>query len=523
MGQTWDGVNSTCTGTASTYTFDQANALTGTVTFAGQSDWRVPNIRELQTIVNRDAFDPSIDRSAFPATSSSFFWSSTNLSYDLSSAWFVFFYDGYAFGGNRIDYHEVRLVRGGKTVGSLLAISPLASDYVDHGDGTVTHTPTHLMWKKCAEGLSWTGGACSGVAIDASADTAAAYTGTFSGRNDWRIPTEAELLSLVDYSVNYPAINSSFFPGTSSHSFWSGSSHANSGSFQDWSVNFGDGSAKPANRYSGGSLRLVRDTQFDGSPSIGGAEQIIGLIGFSSNTLAVGSVTTVTASGGASGNLVTFGSTTPTICAVSGDTVTGLAFGTCTISANQAGNANYVAAAEVTQTIAVAKLSQSISIGTAPIVTVGGSGTLSAIASSGLPVAFAVTTPTVCSVSDTTVTGLTTGTCTLTAIQTGDASFAAAPQVTYNIAIGKVGAPLLQGWNLLGNATDQTVTVGALFSDTAQITTVWKWDATKSSWLFFSPSLNAVDFTTVRSKVEQNQLVRGGCWLVLQVIGLQGA
>jgi len=51
MGQTWDGVNSTCTGTASTYTFDQANALTGTVTFAGQSDWRVPTIQELQTIL----------------------------------------------------------------------------------------------------------------------------------------------------------------------------------------------------------------------------------------------------------------------------------------------------------------------------------------------------------------------------------------------------------------------------------------------------------------------------------------
>ena len=51
MGQTWDGVNSTCTGTASTYTFDQANALTGTLTFAGQSDWRVPTIQELQTIL----------------------------------------------------------------------------------------------------------------------------------------------------------------------------------------------------------------------------------------------------------------------------------------------------------------------------------------------------------------------------------------------------------------------------------------------------------------------------------------
>src|SRR5665811_1677418 len=51
MGQIWNG--GTCTGATSTYNWDQANALTGTVPFAGHSDWRVPNIRELQTIVDR--------------------------------------------------------------------------------------------------------------------------------------------------------------------------------------------------------------------------------------------------------------------------------------------------------------------------------------------------------------------------------------------------------------------------------------------------------------------------------------
>jgi hypothetical protein len=66
MGQTWDG--NTCIGTASTYTFDGANALTGRVTFAGKNDWRLPNIRELQSIVNRSATDPSIDSFVFPNT-----------------------------------------------------------------------------------------------------------------------------------------------------------------------------------------------------------------------------------------------------------------------------------------------------------------------------------------------------------------------------------------------------------------------------------------------------------------------
>ena len=76
MGQTWTG--STCSGEARTYGPDQINALSGTVTFAGTSEWRLPSIRELQTIVDRSAFDPAIDSVAFPNTPSAFFWSGSS-------------------------------------------------------------------------------------------------------------------------------------------------------------------------------------------------------------------------------------------------------------------------------------------------------------------------------------------------------------------------------------------------------------------------------------------------------------
>src|ERR1035437_9456228 len=59
IGQTWSG--GTCAGTANTYSWAQANALTNTQTFAGQNDWRLPNIRELQTIVDRSVYNPEID------------------------------------------------------------------------------------------------------------------------------------------------------------------------------------------------------------------------------------------------------------------------------------------------------------------------------------------------------------------------------------------------------------------------------------------------------------------------------
>ena len=62
---------------------------------------------------------------------------------------------------------------------------------------------------------------------------------------------------------------------------------------------------------------------------------------------------TVVATGGLSGNPVTFTSATPTVCTVSGSTVSFVGAGTCTINANQAGNANYSAAPEATQSFAV--------------------------------------------------------------------------------------------------------------------------------------------------------------------------
>lgn len=68
-------------------------------------------------------------------------------------------------------------------------------------------------------------------------------------------------------------------------------------------------------------------------------------------SILVGASGLVSASGGGSGNPVVFGSQTPLICSASGDqgaTITGLMAGSCVIAANQAGNAAYVAAPEVT-------------------------------------------------------------------------------------------------------------------------------------------------------------------------------
>ncbi len=198
-------------------------------------------------------------------------------------------------------------------------------------------------------------------------------------------------------------------------------------------------------------------------------------------TVVVGGTGTVSATA-SSGLAVTFTSTTTTICTVSGSTVTGVAAGTCTIAANQAGNATYNAAPQVTQNITVGKASQTITFGTAPSLTVGGTGTISATASSGLAVTFTSTTTSICTVSGSTVTGVAAGTCTIAANQAGNSNYNAATQVTQNITVTAA-------------KTNQTITFGT--APTVRVGTSGTVSATASSGLAVTFSSTTTSICTV--------------------------
>ncbi len=70
------------------------------------------------------------------------------------------------------------------------------------------------------------------------------------------------------------------------------------------------------------------------------------------------------ATGGASGNAVTFTSSDPNVATISGNTVTIVGIGTTTITASQAGNNRYNAAPDVTQTLTVQSTVTAVSVST---------------------------------------------------------------------------------------------------------------------------------------------------------------
>jgi hypothetical protein len=76
------------------------------------------------------------------------------------------------------------------------------------------------------------------------------------------------------------------------------------------------------------------------------------------------------------------------------------------------------------------KVDQTISFGASPNIVVGGLNTLVATATSGLEVLFSSTTPTVCTIRGSTITGLTAGNCSITASQAGNANYNYATKTT---------------------------------------------------------------------------------------------
>ena len=88
-------------------------------------------------------------------------------------------------------------------------ITLTAGDFVQNSDGTVTHTPTGLVWQACSVGQTWDGtnGTCTGTFKAYTYADVMKVTSDFAGKTDWRVPNIVELDSIIDLKEYRPAIN----------------------------------------------------------------------------------------------------------------------------------------------------------------------------------------------------------------------------------------------------------------------------------------------------------------------------
>jgi hypothetical protein len=82
----------------------------------GFYDWRLPSVKELETIVNPSMLNPAVDSNLFPGTPVELFWTSTPYVDNPAIAWAVDFWDGAAVHNQPTSNPlRVRCVRGGST------------------------------------------------------------------------------------------------------------------------------------------------------------------------------------------------------------------------------------------------------------------------------------------------------------------------------------------------------------------------------------------------------------------------
>jgi putative cell wall-binding protein len=170
-------------------------------------------------------------------------------------------------------------------------------------------------------------------------------------------------------------------------------------------------------------------------PVTGSSAQTITFAAPPSTALSAGPVT---ATGTASSTLpVTFTSVTAPVCTTTtGGIVTLVAVGTCTIHADQVGNATFAAAPTVSHGFPVTIGSQTISFtGPGSTLLTAGTVALTATATSGLAVTFTSSTTPVCTVTGTTVTLVSVGSCIITAHQVGNGNWTAAATVPQTFAV----------------------------------------------------------------------------------------
>lgn len=90
--------------------WEEAIAYCEVLTLDGNSDWRLPNVNELKSIVDRTKKEPAID-TTFEYVSSAYYWSSTtNLGYKTQAVQ-VSFLDGRTDSAVKADSKSVRCVR----------------------------------------------------------------------------------------------------------------------------------------------------------------------------------------------------------------------------------------------------------------------------------------------------------------------------------------------------------------------------------------------------------------------------
>lgn len=233
---------------------DTASGYCENLTLGGFGDWRLPNIDELQTIVDYNKSNPAIS-SVFLNSSPNYYWSSTVDAENINAGWDINFNSGYHEDKSSRDSQiHVRCVRSGNL------------NYTEDKILSLVHDNNKDIVHDQIKKLDWQDS--SDIQITLSHSDAVNYCDNLihEGYDNWRLPTLKELFSIADYKKYKSVINSQFqnnFANSQEHytflNYWSSTDFKSDIDYR-WVMNDKHGFFYANHKYSSHHVRCVRNS-----------------------------------------------------------------------------------------------------------------------------------------------------------------------------------------------------------------------------------------------------------------------
>jgi len=257
-------------------TWDTAYNLIASYNSATGGHWRLPNRRELLSLVDFSQHDQAVTGSPYFSIQSTgtTYWTSTYDSATTTNAWCIDIASGAASVASRGNTYRVWAVcddYGSATAeiartGQIATLTGYDDGYfdngviwpgtrfVDNGDGTVTDILTGLMWLQDADSIA------AGSWASALSAVAALSTGD---HHDWRLPNVRELESLLDLSQDSPCLPAEYatkFTGVQNDLYWTSTTYAGA-TGSAWCIDLSDGAVLTADNSISHYVLPVRSTR----------------------------------------------------------------------------------------------------------------------------------------------------------------------------------------------------------------------------------------------------------------------
>jgi hypothetical protein len=198
-------------------TFDKATTYASDLVLGGYSDWRMPSILELNSLLNHDKNNPALNTVYFTATAAQYWWSGQKQVNDATKAWC-------ANAGGGVGNHPISetISAGGakkfhvRAVRDISTPTTIATRFIDNKNGTTTDQLTGLIWQQIpTDSMTWEQALITAENL------------VSGGSSQWRMPNIKEIQSISEVSIYNPSISKTYFSGISTAWYWSSTSLAN--------------------------------------------------------------------------------------------------------------------------------------------------------------------------------------------------------------------------------------------------------------------------------------------------------